>query len=205
MTRHRGSASETIADMAAYAVEDMRQGRAAKASALIGALQALARQTRFIDGAKYLLLFSQGFESDLYTQEGQSWLYSDIQEAVEELPAGGMEHPRHRDGRRMVRPAPEAEAGDPGPLADQTGGELYSKSADLIEAVGEVLGARASPTCSASRPARSRWTARSARSGWSSPTTPAVRASSIAPATSHHAGAAPGTTRPGVRTPASSS
>ena len=135
----KGSASETIMDMAAYAVEDMRQGRAAKASALIKALQALARHTRFIDGAKYLLLFSQGFESDLYTQEGQSWLYSEIEDAVEELRRAGWSIHGIETAAVWSDRRPKQKRETLALLADQTGGEVYWKSADLAGAVGEVL------------------------------------------------------------------
>jgi VWFA-related protein len=81
--------AETIADMEAYALEDMQQKRAARVSAMAAALGGLADQYRWIDGEKYLVLFSRGFEADLYLREGGSWLLRELRDMAERFRKAG--------------------------------------------------------------------------------------------------------------------
>lgn len=74
----RGGADETLQDMAAFAEEDVRQRHAARASNLVASLRNLADQYRWVDGQKYLVLFSQGFDSEVYLEEGGSWLLKEV-------------------------------------------------------------------------------------------------------------------------------
>lgn len=131
--------TETISDMAAYAEQDVQQRRASRASGLVDALRTVARQTRFIDGAKYLLLFSQGFESSLYTEEGHSWLYSELEDAIEELRRAGWTLSGIDTGevwadwnRRQKRESLAL-------MAESTGGEVYVFAADPTRAVANVI------------------------------------------------------------------
>lgn len=132
-------ATETIADMAAYAMEDMRQKRAAQASALVGSLGALADAVRWVEGNKYLVLFSRGFESQVYTSEGGSWLLRELRDSVERFrKAGWSIHAVETTGdlltgnRRQRREALFF-------LADQTGGTLIDNHTDLSRAMDRVL------------------------------------------------------------------
>lgn len=81
--------AETISEMAAYSAEDMRQKRAARASAMLAALGNLADQYRWIDGEKYLVLFSRGFESDLYLADGGSWLLREVRGMLDRFRKAG--------------------------------------------------------------------------------------------------------------------
>lgn len=74
----RGGVDETLQDMADFAEEDVRQRHAARASNLVASLRNLADQYRWVDGQKYLVLFSQGFDSEVYVEEGGSWLLKEI-------------------------------------------------------------------------------------------------------------------------------
>lgn len=130
---------ETLADMARFAEEDMRQSRAAKASTLIESLRLMARQTRFLDGAKHLVLFSQGFESSLYTQDGQSWLHTEIQDAMEEFRRSGWTLHGIEAAEVSSRTTQRLKRESLSLLAHETGGDLYSRSADLSGALGELL------------------------------------------------------------------
>lgn len=134
-----GMAGEVIVDMAAYAMEDMRQKRAAQASALVGSLGALADAVRWIEGNKYLVLFSRGFESQVYTSQGGSWLLSELRDAVDRFrKAGWSIHAVETTGdlltgnRRQRREALFF-------LADQTGGSLIDNDTDLSRSMGRVL------------------------------------------------------------------
>lgn len=136
---------ETLAAMAAYSEQDVQQRRAARASALVAALQAVARQTRFIDGAKYLMLFSQGFESNLYTQEGHSWLYSDMEKAIEELRRAGWTIHGIDTGKVWNTQARRLKRESLALMAESTGGEVYVFAADPSKAV-ETVARRTSVT-----------------------------------------------------------
>lgn len=132
-------ATETIADMAAYAMEDMRQKRAAQASALVASLGALAESVRWVEGDKHLVLFSRGFESEIYTSQGGSWLLRELRDAVDRFrEAGWSIHAVETTGdlltgnRRQRREALFF-------LADQTGGSLIDNDTDLSRAMGRVL------------------------------------------------------------------
>jgi len=136
-TGKRGSG--TLEDMAAYSEQDVQQRRASRASTLVDALRATARQTRFIDGDKHLILFSEGFESSLYTQEGHSWLYKDIQRAIEELRKAGWTIHGIDAGdvwadwrRRQKRESLQL-------MAESTGGEVYASAADPEQALGKLM------------------------------------------------------------------
>ncbi|MGD2115214.1 MAG: VWA domain-containing protein, partial [Acidobacteriota bacterium] len=131
--------SETLADMAAYSEQDVQQRRAARASALVEALKNIARQTRFIDGSKHMLLFSQGFESTLYTQEGHSWLYSELETAVEELRRAGWAVHGIDTGEVWATWRRRQKRESLALLADATGGELYKFAADPARAVERVV------------------------------------------------------------------
>lgn len=130
---------DTIPHMAAFAMEDMRQSRAAKAAALMGTLHDLARRTRFIEGAKYLLLFSQGFESYLYTEEGQSWLHTEIENAVEELRRAGWVLHGIETAASAGGYVPLQKRESLSMISQETGGELHARSNDLTDALREVL------------------------------------------------------------------
>ncbi len=133
-----GLDGETIEDMADYAVEDMRQKRAAKASALVDALRALADGTRFVEGQKHLLLFSLGFESTLYLGDGGSWLLDEMRKAIDRFRQTG-----------WVIDAIAGEGLDTGQrkaqrealfyLARETGGTLVDSGNDLSVSMARVL------------------------------------------------------------------
>ena len=135
----RPDPTEVIMDMAAFAEEDMRQSRAAKASALMATLHDLARRTRFLEGAKHLLLFSQGFESYLYTEEGQSWLHTEIEGTVEELRRAGWVLHGIETAAAAGGFAPLQKRETLSLLARSTGGELHARSNDLAGALEQVL------------------------------------------------------------------
>lgn len=134
-----GRSGGTLEDMAAYAEQDVQQRRASRASTLVDALRATARQTRFIDGDKHLILFSEGFESSLYTDEGHSWLFKEIQDAIAELRRAGWTVHGIDSGevwadwkRRQKRESLSL-------VAESTGGDVYALAADPGQALGKVL------------------------------------------------------------------
>jgi len=131
--------TETIRDMANYAEQDVQQRRASRASALVDALRTVARQTRFIDGAKYLLLFSQGFESSLYTEEGHSWLYSELEDAIEELRRAGWTLNGIDTGEVWADWRRRQKRESLALMAEATGGEVYVFAADPTKAVANVV------------------------------------------------------------------
>ena len=134
-----GRSGGTLEDMAAYGEQDIQQRRASRASALVDALRATARQTRFIDGDKHMILFSEGFESSLYTQEGHSWFYKEIEQAIAELRRAGWTVHGIDAGevwadwkRRQKRESLQL-------VAEATGGEVYAFAADPAKALGQVM------------------------------------------------------------------
>jgi len=131
--------TETIQDMANFAKEDMRQERGTQVSALISALHSLARQTAFIEGSKYLMLFTMGFNSRVYTDEGQSWLATEIEKALEDFRRSGWSIQSIETGAVGAGPDRRFRREALGMLAEETGGELISNSADLASSVGKVL------------------------------------------------------------------
>ena len=130
---------ETLQEMAEFAEEDMRQKRAAEASALVASLGALAESVRWVEGNKHLVLFSRGFESGIYAEEGGSWLLRELRDSVDRFrKAGWSIHAVETTGdlltgnRRQRREALFF-------LADQTGGSLIDNDTDLSRAMGRVL------------------------------------------------------------------
>ena len=131
--------TETLQDMTAFAAEDMQQIRATEASALVASLSALADAMRWVEGSKYLVLFSRGFESYAYTSEAGSWLLKELDQAIEKFRrAGWAIHAVETTGdlntgnRRQRREALFL-------LAEETGGVLLENEPDLSHAMGRVL------------------------------------------------------------------
>lgn len=73
-----GGAEEVLGPMAAIEAPNVQQKEASRASALVASLRDLAEQYRWIDGQKFLVLFSQSFDANLYLNEGGSWLLREM-------------------------------------------------------------------------------------------------------------------------------
>jgi VWFA-related protein len=125
--------------MVAIGATDMAQVRASEASALVTSLGDLAESMRWVEGAKYLVLFSRGFESSTYLGTNGAWLLSELNRTVEQFrQAGRSTHSIETTGqlatgnRRARREALFL-------LAEDTGGSLIENENDLSRAMGDVL------------------------------------------------------------------
>jgi len=125
-------------NVSTFSEREFHLQQAARASALVGALESVARQTRFVDGVKYLTLFSQGFQSFLYTGQGLSWLYSDLQRAIEELRRAGWTVQGIDVGEVWADWRRRQKRESLALLADSTGGQVYAFAADPTGAVERV-------------------------------------------------------------------
>ena len=128
-----------IPGMAAVGEQDMREVRKTEASALVTSLGDLAEAMRWVEGAKYLVLFSRGFESATYLGTNGSWLLDELNQAIEKFRrAGWAIHAVETTGdlntgnRRQRREALFL-------LAEETGGTLMENEPDLSHAMGRVL------------------------------------------------------------------
>jgi VWFA-related protein len=130
--------TETIADMEDYALEDMQQKRAARASAMVGALGHLADQYRWIDGEKYLVLFSRGFESDLYLADGGSWLLREVRGMLDRFRKAGWSI-YSIEGLETNTADARARREALTFLARETGGSLIGARNDLSVSMARVL------------------------------------------------------------------
>lgn len=136
--RRPDGVAETVRDMAVFAAEDMRQKRASRASALAGSLRDLARQYRWIDGQKYLVLFSRGFESDLYLADGGSWLLTELRQMISGFREEGWTI-YSIEGADLNTPQNKARRESLLMVARGTGGALISGENDFVRSMGEVL------------------------------------------------------------------
>ncbi len=136
--RRPDGVAETVNDMAVFAAEDMRQQRASRAAALAGSLRDLARQYRWIDGQKYLVLFSRGFESDLYLADGGSWLLTELREMIAGFRQAGWTI-YSIEGADLNTPDNKARRESLLMVARGTGGGLISGENDFARSMGEVL------------------------------------------------------------------
>lgn len=135
----RGADLGGIEAMVVIGEVDMRQIRASEASALVTSLGELADARRWVEGAKYLVLFSRGFEATTYQGENSAWLLSELNRTVEQFrQAGWAIHSIETTGdldtgnRRSRRDALSF-------MAEETGGELIQGDNDLARAMGRVL------------------------------------------------------------------
>jgi hypothetical protein len=135
----RGADLGGIEAMVVIGAIDMAQVRATEASALVTSLGDLADSMRWVEGAKYLVLFSRGFESTTYQEEAGAWLLKEMSETVEKFRlAGWAIHSIETTGqlatgnRRARREALFL-------LAEDTGGVLIENEGDLSRAMGDVL------------------------------------------------------------------
>lgn len=135
----RGGDLGGIEAMVVIGETDMQQVRASEASALVTSLGDLADAMRWVEGAKYLVLFSRGFEATTYQQENSAWLLSELNRAVEQFrQAGWAIHSIETTGdldtgnRRSRRESLFF-------MAEETGGELIQGDNDLARAMGKVL------------------------------------------------------------------
>jgi VWFA-related protein len=118
---------------------EMREIRASEASALVTSLGDLAESMRWVEGAKYLVLFSRGFESTTFQEENSAWLLAELNQAIEQFRRAGWSiHAVETTGtlntgnRRQRREALFF-------LAEETGGVLLENEPDLSHAMGRVL------------------------------------------------------------------
>lgn len=118
---------------------EMREVRASEASALVTSLGVLAESMRWVEGAKYLVLFSRGFESTTFQEENSAWLLAELNRTVERFRrAGWAIHAVETTGdlntgnRRQRREALFF-------FAEETGGVLLENEPDLSRAMGRVL------------------------------------------------------------------
>jgi VWFA-related protein len=135
----RGGDLGGIEAMVEIGAVDMAQVRATEASALVTSLGDLADSMRWVEGAKYLVLFSRGFESTTYQEEAGAWLLGEMNRTVEKFrQAGWSIHSIETTGqlatgnRRARREALFL-------LAEDTGGALIENENDLSRAMGDVL------------------------------------------------------------------
>jgi len=128
-----------LPDMMIIGEADMKQIRATEASALITSLGDLAESMRWVDGAKYLLLFSRGFESRTFQEDTGSWVLDELNRTVEKFRRAGWSiHSIETTGqlntgnRQQRREALFF-------LANETGGVLMENELDLSRAMGRIL------------------------------------------------------------------
>lgn len=118
---------------------EMREVRASQASALVTSLGDLAKAMRWVDGAKYLVFFSRGFESTTYQGENAAWLLGELNRTVERFrQAGWSIHSIETTGELNTsneRRRREALFF----LAHETGGTLMGNDHDLSRSMGRVL------------------------------------------------------------------
>jgi len=130
---------ETLADMDEVESEGLRERRRSEALALAGSLGDLARQSRAIDGRKYLLFFSEGFEGYLLEGQGASAFIGQLRRtfedfrragwAIQSVDAGGV---RGLDDQLGTTASLAL-------LAKETGGELFQNVNELGQAVEGLL------------------------------------------------------------------
>lgn len=135
----RGGDLAGVEAMLVIGATEMREVRASEASALVTSLGDLAEAMRWVEGAKYLVLFSRGFEATTFLGQNGAWLLAELNRTVERFrQAGWSIHAVETTGdlntgnRRQRREALFF-------LAEETGGVLLENEPDLSRAMGRVL------------------------------------------------------------------
>lgn len=145
-------ADNILAHSAALMEQVYREQRGAQVSYLADSLRELAHGLRSISGSKHLILFSQGFDSSLFTSMSNwgtstgsgagSWVLREFNDLVAELQRSGwivhgadlkgIEHPFEAGGSATFK-------GSLFSLADATGGVLIENVNDLAAGLEDVL------------------------------------------------------------------
>jgi len=128
-----------LLSMDAAMKNELRERRRSEVESLVSGIGALARITRGIEGEKYLVYFSEGFESQLLDGHGVTMFLRELEKTFEELRrAGWVIHSVDPGGARDL----DEEFGTRGGLvylAQETGGEVYQNFNDLGEAMASLL------------------------------------------------------------------
>lgn len=130
--------AETLAEMSAYSMEDMRQKRAARASAMLSSLGELAERYRWIEGDKHLVLFTRGFESDLYLSDGGSWLLREVRAMTDRFRKAGWSI-YSIEGLESNTADARARRESLSFISRQTGGSLIGARGDLSVSMARVM------------------------------------------------------------------
>jgi VWFA-related protein len=125
--------------MVAIGATDMAQVRASEASALVTSLGDLAESMRWVEGAKYLVLFSRGFESSTYLGTNGAWLLSELNRTVEQFRQAGWSIHSIETTGQLATGNRRARREVLFLLAEDTGGSLIENENDLSRAMGDVL------------------------------------------------------------------
>ncbi len=134
----RAGSEDVLVEMARAQAENVRQQRAARASILVDALRRLAEEHRSIEGQKSLVLFSRGFESDLYLSDGGSWLLSELDELVRSFRRAGW-NLYGIEGVELNTTNARQRRESLVFLSSETGGTLVSGRDDLGKSMDRVL------------------------------------------------------------------
>lgn len=134
-----GIIAETLIEMDANITNRRREIRRSEVDALSRSLSALAQQTRGVDGRKYMVYFSEGFDSDLLFEEGGARTLRDLNEMIEEMQRAGWVLQTvniARSGESLLDAADGLLM-----IARETGGDFYANFNRLDTAMEQMLDA----------------------------------------------------------------